>query len=363
MKILVFSISVVFFILGLYVVDVSAQDLPLPAPWELQSNCGPGQVKPNQVSNVASNPGKIIQELNNNGSCVEGDIQITNFQTIAGVSVDYCPNGLIAPRNDDGRYNKAKCCPSTHPNSNITSGTLCCRSGRFPNGDNCVAEDGSFESGVSTVNTVADRDISIGAPILQGSGPYYSCPSIGCVLDAFGNIVPNNTESDLVTFSTLNGRVCLEERTPNPADPNLFCLQNEWLNAEDLRVALTTGGVGGCSELKDEAEKQRCLECFANNTPTEQYYVYSSIGCVDTRQNQFITRLFQIGLGLIGGLAVIRIMWGEVLRQSGKPEKIEEGREMEVAAFIALAVVVTAIPLLRFIGINLLQILPISFLQ
>lgn len=356
-KILIISIFL-FFFFGFFNQDAFAQ---LPEPWVEVTSCGPGQIDPGDIRNVAANPGKIVQVLEANGSCASSDIQITDFQTIAGNSITYCPSPLSAPVNDDGRYNRAKCCPASHPNSNITSGTLCCTSGSFPSGNNCVdVLDGSIRSGIPTVNTSADRDISSGDPVALGDGPYYECPEINCLLDAGGSIVSNNTDSVPLNIAGLNGRVCVPQGYENTADANLVCFQNDWLTREDYDAIVNITGSVSCFELQDETEKQRCLDCLELNQEGAQYYVYSSIGCVDTRQNSFVTRLFQIGLGLIGGFAIVRIMWGEVLRQSGKPEKIEEGREMEVAAIIAIALVVLAIPVLRFIGINVLQIFPVS---
>lgn len=91
-------------------------------------------------------------------------------------------------------------------------------------------------------------------------------------------------------------------------------------------------------------------------------FVYSSIGCVDTRQNEFITRLFQIGFGMLGGFGVLRIMWGAILRQSTDPAKIQEGKDMITSSIWALVTLAVTIPLLRFLGINLLQLLPVNFL-
>ncbi|HRP37222.1 MAG TPA: hypothetical protein PLS50_05420, partial [Candidatus Dojkabacteria bacterium] len=109
------------------------------------------------------------------------------------------------------------------------------------------------------------------------------------------------------------------------------------------------------------------LDCFMKNIdPNDpnapKAYVYSSIGCVDTRQNEFITRLFQIGFGMLGGFGVLRIMWGSILRQSTDPAKIQEGKDMITSSIWALITLAVTIPLLRFLGINLLQLLPINFL-
>ena len=106
-------------------------------------------------------------------------------------------------------------------------------------------------------------------------------------------------------------------------------------------------------------QKTQCLNCVVKNwtsgTSSEDAYRWSSsLGCVDTCMNPFITRLIQIGLGLAGGIAVLRIIQGAFMRQTNDPAKIQEGNEIITSTILALVVLAGALLLLQIIGVNVL---------
>ena len=54
------------------------------------------------------------------------------------------------------------------------------------------------------------------------------------------------------------------------------------------------------------------------------------------------------------------IMWGSVQRQSTDPAKIQEGWDKIKAAIASIIMIASAVPLLRYLGINLTGLLPFN---
>ncbi len=85
--------------------------------------------------------------------------------------------------------------------------------------------------------------------------------------------------------------------------------------------------------------------------------VYTAIGCVDTTQNGVIVRIIQIGIGIAGGLIIIRVGQAILLIQGAdNPDKKKEGVEMITSAFVALLVIIFAAMGLKFLGVNVFRI-------
>jgi len=85
--------------------------------------------------------------------------------------------------------------------------------------------------------------------------------------------------------------------------------------------------------------------------------IYTAIGCVDTSQEGVVVRMIQIGLGVSGGIVLIKIGSAVGMLQSGNPSKIQEGKEIMTTAIVALLIIVFAGLGVRFLGINILGVL------
>ncbi|MBD3362938.1 hypothetical protein GF362_04420 [Candidatus Dojkabacteria bacterium] len=87
--------------------------------------------------------------------------------------------------------------------------------------------------------------------------------------------------------------------------------------------------------------------------------VYTAFGCWDPTYSGTITRILQIGLGISGAMILLRI--GQALTKimsADNPEKKKEGVDMIVSAFMALIMLLCGAIGLRFLGINVLKVLP-----
>ncbi len=122
---------------------------------------------------------------------------------------------------------------------------------------------------------------------------------------------------------------------------------------------------------KDQLNAYRGCKAFGNNTSEFNNCtsclrqcidcVYSSLGCVNPSMNGIISTIMRIALGILGTVAIVRIMQAAILRQSGDPKDIQESWDIIMSVIIGAVVLVSATLLLRVIGINVLGILPYDF--
>lgn len=103
-------------------------------------------------------------------------------------------------------------------------------------------------------------------------------------------------------------------------------------------------------EEGDNADLYR--QCF------ETGGIYTAIGCIDPTPTGIITGLIRIALGVMGGVALLQMIYVGLLYQMGNTEKIKEARTQLIATLIGIAVLVFSVLILRIIGVNVLDILP-----
>lgn len=359
-----------------------------PAPWVSVGFCTEAQATPDEVATQfvggsASGETDLLELLLQKKVCGVGIIgkEIWGDDESDG-PVYYCESGRGFPRSipplpqyedvccpkdaltyirDNGKF----CCPVGSKSIKDFSGSATCYDSIF--GGRPVRDGaGNPVRPVEAVNATRNNPPD-GTQFVAGVDRF-SCPATGCVLQGGVLMDPANLPGELTDPEiTAGGYTCLAPGALIPGDPDgRICLRQVADDPVLATLLASSSDINSCLEL-DEAEQERCLDCLGKNLDAREAgdpesFVYSSIGCVDTRQDQFITRLFQIGLGTISGIAVIQIMWGMIERQSTDPAKIQQGRDRAIAALTALGTVVGSIPILRFLGINVIQLLPINFL-
>ncbi len=147
----------------------------------------------------------------------------------------------------------------------------------------------------------------------------------------------------------------------------LCCRQktiNNIIDAVNLDLK-STKSFQGCDGFdKDSEEYERCLNClFEDGDPEGEITgaIWTEIGCVDPSPAGIITRIFQIGLGLMGGIAILRVIQIAYLKQQGDPQKVEEASSMLTSLIAGLILMMLGVIILEFLGINVLG-LPEDFL-
>ncbi len=95
-----------------------------------------------------------------------------------------------------------------------------------------------------------------------------------------------------------------------------------------------------------------CVSCATNNQ------TYTALGCVDNNPSGFVQWILKNIIGLAGGIAFLLILYGgfQVLTSGGNPEKLNEGKDIIIAAMTGILLIVFSVVLLKIIGLDILQI-------
>ncbi|MBD3362937.1 hypothetical protein GF362_04415 [Candidatus Dojkabacteria bacterium] len=148
------------------------------------------------------------------------------------------------------------------------------------------------------------------------------------------------------------------------------------IEAGYLGISLSNEGLEGCAiSTGYDLTCANCIARKANGDPFTSIEevvasfqtgdaaytnnVYTALGCWDTTYEGTLTRVLQIGLGISGALILVRM--GQALTKimsADNPEKKKEGIDMIVSAFMALLMLLFGAIGLRFLGINVLKVLP-----
>jgi hypothetical protein len=165
----------------------------------------------------------------------------------------------------------------------------------------------------------------------------------------------NLNQADIIGSKLLCEKSNETTKMPNS---NYYCIQGTILDQatyDQWKSQLTE--YIACKAFIDTSEGPACLDCLKGQ-PTR---VYSSLGCIDTEQNALIIRIMQIGIGIVGGIGIFRLMQAAILRQTADPAKIQESWDIISSVIIGLIILLGSIVILRVIGINVLGILPLDF--
>lgn len=87
--------------------------------------------------------------------------------------------------------------------------------------------------------------------------------------------------------------------------------------------------------------------------------VETDLGCIPTdNPTQFVSTVYGIGLGLVGGLALLFIIYGAylVLSSKGDPAQLEKGKSYIVYSIIGLVLAVAGFAFYQIIGVDVIKI-------
>jgi hypothetical protein len=179
----------------------------------------------------------------------------------------------------------------------------------------------------------------------------YVCSAEKCYVS---NETLNMNGQDHSTSSKL-GKKCVDNYGPDLIGQ--YCIAGESTTKEeyDLFIELGAGPVKACLDF-DSEEKEICLACF-KDCPTPGTCSYSSAGCIQTTSQGITVRIFQIGLGIVGALAIVRFIQAALLRQTADPSKIQESYDIITSVVIGIVVLLGSMVILSFIGEDILQMI------
>ncbi len=108
----------------------------------------------------------------------------------------------------------------------------------------------------------------------------------------------------------------------------------------------------GCGEMGED-EKAACIRCVGTKSnPTGA--IWTELGCIDPSPAGIITRIFQIGIGIMGGVIIIRLIQISLLYLKDDAQSLEEARDMLTSLVMGLILLVGGVVLLQFVGVNIL---------
>lgn len=216
-------------------------------------------------------------------------------------------------------------------------------------------------------------------PVFPDAQKVYSCPEPSCFTDLNGNVPDANIKrlnlkpdeiSDYYCYEQMalydsSGEMINLDANPGPIPGGKYCYNGLVLTKDEIKEwGSLLGLYGTCLDLAHESDVNYCISCYKK---CQGYatcpLIYNSLGCIDTNPQGLVTRVFQIGIGIMGAVGIIRIMQAAFMRQSGDPAKIKESYDIINSVLIGALVLILGIVVLRFIGINVLQLLPFDFLQ
>lgn len=116
------------------------------------------------------------------------------------------------------------------------------------------------------------------------------------------------------------------------------------------QIPTSAKGTGGHSLQSD------CRSCVGDiNTPQN---IWTAVGCIPISKEGIISSLVKLGLGIAGGVALIRILAAALLfsTSQGDPKRTGEAREMLTSSVIGLLFIIFSVTILQFIGVSILHI-------
>lgn len=276
---------------------------------------------------------------------------------IEGVGKMCCPPTYQYIRWTWGTVANYACC-SVDPNTLTRSdfdhwrGNVC---GKDSNGQDVVGMD-AYPIESTEINQLK---LGVNTDFVIGTGVKYTCPSDYCFVNS-GQL--NFSDSGFVVENKL-GYQCLSFYKEE-SDPKDYCIDGKKVTETEYSEFIKVGvsATNACNDFADPIEKETCLACY-NTCPTPGTCQYSGAGCIPVTSNDLIIRIFQIGLGVVGAFAIVRFIQAALLRQTADPSKIQESYDIITSIIIGLVVLLGSVVILKFIGVDVLQILPTDFLK
>ncbi|OGD84947.1 hypothetical protein A2165_02030 [Candidatus Curtissbacteria bacterium RBG_13_40_7] len=144
-------------------------------------------------------------------------------------------------------------------------------------------------------------------------------------------------------------------------------------NGDDLKMIISRGPAGDVEAdvcdpsvtkiiqvLTEEEweDQEEPYEGISGENPCPGGVCNTALGRITAEIGPFASKILAIAVGLAGGIALILMVIGaiRVLTSSGDQQKLNAGREMIVAALAGLLFLIFSVVIMRFIGLNILDI-------
>lgn len=86
--------------------------------------------------------------------------------------------------------------------------------------------------------------------------------------------------------------------------------------------------------------------------------VQTDLGCIPTDPTGFTTKIYELGLGLVGAVALLFIIYGAylVISSQGDPDKLRSGKNYIIYSIIGLILAVSGYAFYQFLARGVLGI-------
>jgi len=388
-KLFILTTLILFLVIG--VTNVEAEDTEYNG-WETDVYCEPGyhnvrkHWEDNRTSKNAEPGAQNYDWLLEKKMCIKNDISdifdVDKVIPWGNLEIYFCKKptriGIENGNQYTGRaavpllFNSKLCCNTEYPYVRKAydkkSNMACCKTlplgnmaygeafdvgcGKDKDGNtipNINIEDNAY---YNTVNMITGDDFD------SSDKTAYYCPPDYCLVK--NNDIVLSTTSEARTVTNKAGASCEPLATVGFKWGD-FCIEGKLVSKEDYDncSAVEFSTCKACMVFQELTEKNECFACYKGCPACS----YSSAGCIETTQNGIIIRIFQIGLGVVGGLAIIRFIEAALKRQSADPTKIQESWDIISSIIIGMVVLLGSVVILRFISIDVLQLLPFEFLK
>lgn len=261
----------------------------------------------------------------------------------------------------------------------MPAGTYTLRVGRTDNAGETISKE--FKEQAFTVGA---SDLSVSVPL--GTIPFEQASTVFAAIDSDGESVCATVVNSLLDSAPVG---------PGPVTPDLsedYGSRNCPFSIPCTREAMQKAGMGiddiednlaecdgdssrgifvidrssGKSDADQATEYLQCSRCIRgldeklNSVPAGTWT--EAFGCIITTPEGVFTALIRISLGVMGGIALVRVTYlGIITAQSKDEGKIAEARKGVIATLSGVAIVILSVLILRVIGVNILDIVPPGF--
>lgn len=127
---------------------------------------------------------------------------------------------------------------------------------------------------------------------------------------------------------------------------------------------------GGGVQCSGEGKERRITKFPTTGTESYQCVMCLSavgntwvggLGCINTTPQGIFLQLIRISMGVMGGVALLRLIFLGYQYQFGDQKEIQKAREGVLSTLAAIVIVLFSVLLLRIIGVNILDVVPTGF--
>ena len=190
-----------------------------------------------------------------------------------------------------------------------------------------------------------------------------------CSLPVVGNIVPGPICASALVAAHSSGfpAWCLE-RISVAQDPQSFCQEViNPLTGYGIPNVLMNGAVlsqckASLTQLYNLFPGQKIVQGMINPIYSPDCEggngVKTGLGCLSTNPQILVNTILPWAIGIGSGIAFLLGLYGAlmIVISAGDPEKMQAGKEMITSAVSGLLIIIFAVFILKFIGVDILQL-------